>query len=243
MQGIFVTATDTGAGKTVITGFLAKFLRESGFKVVTQKWIQTGYINFGFSDIGLHCKIMGFDEKEIKTYLPYSLPYVFKTPSSPHLAARIEKRKINPAKIIKSFNFLKQEFDFVIVEGIGGALVPFDQENLVIDIAKKLDLAVLVVAQNKLGAINHTLLTLEALKYRGLKILGIIFNNTKNTPRLILKDNPAIVKTLSGDKVFGVLPWEPRLRKLYNDFIPIGKKVKKELSRNRSVNGGFVIPA
>jgi len=232
MQGIFVTATDTGAGKTVITGLLARFLREKGFSVITQKWIQTGYTGFLSSDIGLHCKIQDLKIKDVQVDLRYMSPYVFKkVPSSPHLASKIENKSISQAKIIKSFKILKNKFDFVIVEGIGGVLVPFSRKNLVIDIAKKLDLGVLIVAQNKLGAINHTLLTMEALKSRGLKVLGIVFNNARNVPSFILKDNPAIVKILTKDKIFGILPWRKNCKVLYDEFTPVGIKIEKELSR------------
>ena len=229
MKGIFITGTDTGVGKTVIAGLLAKYLRKAGYKIITQKWIQTGSPGFASSDVMTHLLIAGFDRKKTQKHLNRMLPYAFKTPCSPHLAARIKKRKIDPGKIIKSFRLLSREFDFVIVEGVGGALVPFDKKSLVIDIAKKLDLAVLIVAQNKLGAINHTLLTIEALRKRGLRILGLVFNNIKSEKRYILEDNPRIIKALTGEKILGILPREKSLVKLYAKFLPIGKRLKKEI--------------
>ena len=102
---------------------------------------------------------------------------------------------------------MEKKFDCVVVEGIGGALVPYNSKNLVIDIAKELNLPVLLVAGNKLGAINHILLTLEALESRKLEILGIIFNNLEEQDRTILRDNPRIVEKLSKVKVLGIFPW------------------------------------
>ncbi len=229
-KAIFVTGTDTGVGKTVVTGLLARFLKEKSYSIITQKWIQTGSVGFS-SDIDSHLKIMGCDGNDIRNYLPYVSPYIFKTSCSPHLASKIEGKRISAERIKRSFKILSREFDFVIIEGIGGALVPFNEKRLVIDIAKELDLPVLVVAQNKLGVINHVLLTIEALKNRGMKMLGIIFNNAKGENKKILADNPRIIKALSGEKILGVLPWMKNYDKLYKEFIPIGDRAFSLLIR------------
>lgn len=229
MKGIFVTGTDTGVGKTIITGLLGKYLLEKEYNVITQKWIQTGCRDSLASDIKLHLKIMHRDKNSLGGYSGLISPYVFKVPSSPHLASQIENKIINPDKIKKSFKLLSRQFDFIIAEGIGGALVPFNKKCLVIDIVKDLRLPVLVVAQNKLGAINHTLLTIEALQKRKIKILGIIFNNPKKEDKRIIKDNPLIIKALTNQTVFGILPWIERHEELYKRFIPIGEKIYKRL--------------
>lgn len=223
MRGIFVTGTGTGAGKSIVTGLLAKYLREKGYKAVTQKWVQTG--SRIPADINLHLRIMGAAKGKIKNYLSYICPYVFKLPASPHLAAKAEKKIIKIAKIKESFKLLSSKFDFVIVEGVGGALVPVNEKRLVIDIAKELGLPVLVVAQNKLGAINHTLMTIEVLKHRKMKILGILFNNSPGQNKLILEDNPGIVKKMTGEEILGVLPWNKRFDLLYKNFLPIAGKI------------------
>lgn len=224
---IFITGTDTGVGKTVVTGCLARYLFEKGYNVITQKWIQTGCDSFSNSDIAMHLKIMGSRATAIKEYLPYAAPYLFETAHSPHLASKIKGRGISADKISKSFNFLSRHFDFVIVEGVGGALVPFTDKRLVIDVVKELDLPVVIVASNKLGAINHTLLTIVALRARGIKILGIVFNNAKGEDRRILKDNPRVIKALTGENIFGIMPWEPARGKLYARFVPVAEKISK----------------
>ncbi len=223
MKGIFVTGSDTGVGKSVVTGLLAKYLRKKGHKVVTQKWVQTGS-RFS-ADINLHLRIMGVPKAKIKKYLNHICPYVFKLAASPHLAAKTENKKIKIAKIKKSFKLLSSNFDFVIVEGVGGALVPVDEKNLMIDIARELRLPVVVVAQNKLGAINHILMTIEVLKRRKMKISGILFNNCRGQNKLILKDNPDIIRKISGQNILGVLPWNKRLDLLYKKFLPIARKI------------------
>jgi len=229
MKAIFVTGTDTGVGKTVIAGLLARHLTRKGRNVVTQKWVQTGCPDFSSTDIAWHLKIMGRSRNDIQDYLEDILPYRFNTASSPHLASRIAGRRISPAKIIKSFRVLSAAFDLVIVEGAGGALVPFDKNNLLVDIAKQLGLDVLIVAENKLGAINHTLLTIEALRRRKMRILGVVFNNPQSANKLVVQDNPIIVEALSRERVFGVLAWKDGFGKLYQDFIPIGEKICKAL--------------
>jgi len=223
MKGIFVTGTDTGVGKSIITGFLAKYLQAKGCKVITQKWVQTGS-RFS-ADINLHLKIMGVSKGAIKEHLDCVCPYIFKLPASPHLAAKAENKKINIVRIKQSFKSLSSEFDTVIVEGIGGALVPVNEKRLVIDIVKELSLSVLVVAQNKIGAINHILMTIEVLKQRKMKILGIIFNNCPGQNKLVLQDNPEIIRKITKQKILGVLPWNKRPGLLYKKFLPIAAKI------------------
>jgi len=229
MKGIFITGTDTGVGKSVVTGALGRYLLETGVKVATQKWIQTGSAGDISSDLAMHLKIIGRPKSSISNYIKFSCPYSFKAAVSPHLASRREKREIKVDKIIEAFRQLSRKFDFVIVEGIGGALVPFNQKGLVIDIARRLNLPVLIVAQNKLGAINHTLLTIEALKRRKLKISGIIFNNCRKVDRLVAEDNPKIIEAISGERVLGILPWMKDRNRLYEKFVSIGDRICAEI--------------
>lgn len=222
MRAVFVAGTDTGVGKSIVCGLLAKYAKEKGLNVITQKWIQTGSKGFS-SDVKLHLKIMRRAQAEIEQYSHAVSPYNFSTPMSPHKASHLEHRSIRPDKIKKSFRLLAKAFDLVIVEGIGGLLVPYNEKNLIIDIARDLNMRVLLVSQNKLGAINHTLLTLEALAARKLKCLGIVFNNAKKEKKVILRDNPRIIRKLSQQKVLGVLPWERNFERLYHKFKPIAK--------------------
>jgi len=225
MKGIFIAGTDTGVGKTIVAGLLARFLKQQGVKVVTQKWIQTGSKKYS-QDLDLHLKLMKTNRNSLKFFLPWMCPYIFKLLASPHLAAACENKVIRGDKIKASYKGLAKNFDFVIVEGIGGATVPFSPKKLVIDLAKDLKLPVLIVVSNKLGAINHTLLTIEALRRRKIKILGLIFNNIDaKCKKQIIIDNPKIIKSLSGEKILGTLPWLENKEQLYKKFIPIGRKI------------------
>ena len=171
---IFVAGTDTSVGKTFITKLLERRLSGQGYKVATQKWVETGVK---------------------KSAAVYS----FKLAASPHLAARAEGKAVKIKKIRASLKRLSKKFDIVIVEGTGGLLVPLTEKKLFIDVVKELRLPVLLVAANRVGAINHTLLSLEALRARKMNVLGVVFNNIPGRGnRLVLKDNPEIVKKFIG---------------------------------------------
>jgi dethiobiotin synthetase len=236
-KGIFITGTDTGVGKTIVTGLLARYLLDQGYRVITQKWIQTGSEDGKLSsEIRQHLKLMGQPQSYIQDYLGQACPYRFRFPASAHLASRMEHQSIREDKIAASFRILSRKFDFVLVEGTGGALVPWNNKKLIIDIARKLRLGVVVVAQNKLGAINHSLLNIESLRKREMKLLGVVFNNTRNTDRVILKDNPRIVRELSGERILGVLPWVKNNDSLlYKAFFPIGRQILEKLTTDTHI--------
>ncbi|MGB2630961.1 MAG: dethiobiotin synthase, partial [Candidatus Omnitrophota bacterium] len=192
---------------------------------ITQKWVQTGCVGFS-EDIAVHMALMGKTEEDIKEYFIEVAPYVLGFPSSPHLAAKLEETVIDQRKIENSFQSLQKEFDVVLVEGAGGAMVPVDETKMMIDIVGDIGMPVLIVAENKLGAINQTLLTIEALRTREIDIIGVIFNQrSKDVDDIILKDNPEIVEKLTGIKILGELPFSDNVEELYSAFKPIGEKV------------------
>lgn len=228
MSALFIAGTDTGVGKSIVTGLLGRYFVEKGFSAVTQKWIQTGNFSRDFAcDINTHLAIMGKKKADFIKYKPYISPYVFKTSSSPHLAASLEGKTISSEKIISSYRLLSKEFDIVLAEGSGGVLVPINQRRTILDIVEELHLPVLVVAANRLGAINHTLLTIEALKARRIDIVGVILNNFKNIDKRITVDNMRIVRKLSHVNILGSLPWDKRYDVLYEKFRPIGDVILK----------------
>ena len=135
-------------------------------------------------------------------------------------------------KIVASFRRLEKEFDAVIVEGAGGILVPLSRRKLLIDVVESLGLPVVVVAANKLGAINHTLLTVEALRARDISVLGIVFNTLdRGEDEAVVRDNPEIVKVFARVPILGQLAWSKDAGRLYRCFKPIGEKVLAGLLR------------
>ncbi|MBN1871752.1 MAG: dethiobiotin synthase [Candidatus Omnitrophica bacterium] len=229
-RGIFITGTDTGVGKTVVSGLLAHYILARAGSVITQKWVETGAVGLS-RDVQTHLKFMGKGRGYLGPYLKHVSSYTFRYPSSPHLAASLEGRSISIEKIKEGHKILRDGFEYVLVEGVGGALVPLNGKTLVADVARELDLPAILVVGNRLGAINHTLLSIECLESRNIKILGVVFNNFKGTSRLILSDNSRITKRISGVDVLGTLTYAKESKALYKGFAPIGKKILMKLKR------------
>jgi dethiobiotin synthetase len=231
MKSVFVTGTDTGVGKTMFVGLLARYLREQGCRAITQKWVQTGTRDYP-RDIPVHLELMGVERGAVERHEGDVNPYAFELAGSPHLAAACEGARIDVRKIVASFRRLEEAFDMVIVEGAGGVLVPLSRRKLLVDVVERLGLPVVVVAANKLGAINHTLLTVEALRARGIEVLGIVFNTLdRREDEVVVRDNPEIVKAFARVPILGQLAWSKDFGRLYRRFKPIAKRVVGELSR------------
>ncbi|HCA5258598.1 dethiobiotin synthase [Acinetobacter baumannii] len=197
-QIYFVSGIDTEIGKTYATGFLAKLWTEQGKKVITQKLIQTGNADIS-EDIQKHREIMGqgwFQEDHDKL----TMPEIFSYPASPHLATRLDNREIDFQKIENATKTLAERFEIVLLEGAGGLMVPLTTSLLTIDYVAQHQFPVILVTSGRLGSINHTLLSLEALKSRGLKLKALVYNlKDESKDPLIsqdtsnyLKDNLAI---------------------------------------------------
>ncbi len=170
----FISGIDTDAGKSYCTAYLANQLKHEGQRVITQKFIQTG--NVGRSeDIELHRRIMGIpmtpeDQEKL------TMPEIFSYPCSPHLAARIDKRPVNLKKIEQATQELTRRYDIVLVEGAGGLMVPLTEDYLTIDYIQDKQYPLIFVTSGKLGSINHTLLSLEAIKHRNIRLDTVLYN-------------------------------------------------------------------
>lgn len=170
----FVSGIDTDAGKSYATGYLARELSRKGVRTITQKLIQTG--NVGYSeDINLHRKIMGipYTEEDRKGL---TMPEIFSYPASPLLASRIDGRPIDFEKIEAATNALAALYDTVLLEGAGGLMVPLTENLLTIDYLEEKKYPLIFVTSGKLGSINHTLLSLEAVKHRGIRLSQVLYN-------------------------------------------------------------------
>ena len=221
---LFITGTDTGVGKTIVTSLLARHMIENGLRVATQKWVQTG-CRQGDEDVLVHMKHMGWQEPS-QGLREDLVPYRFMHPSSPHLAAKLENSRVDTSNIVEAYNKLTNRYDHVIIEGSGGILVPLNEDRTTADLIEELSLPVLVVAGNRLGAINQTLLTLEALSKRVIDVLGVVFNRTsEGGDDIILGDNLRIVEKISGARVLGELPYSEDIDALYGAFRPIGRAI------------------
>ena len=235
MAGVFITGTDTEVGKTVVTGLLGHTWQAQGLRVITQKWVQSGCVDFS-EDIDIHLKLMGRSRDFVQDVREAVCPYLFELPASGHLAAEAQGNVIDPAVIKHHYHSLERSFDRVLVEGMGGLLVPYSRRALIVDLVQDLNLPVLIVTKNKLGAINHTLLTIEALQRRDIPILGIVFNGPKGTDNAVTQDNPRIVQEISGIPILGELPWTDDLNQLKAAFGPVSFALTQAFEKQGAMN-------
>jgi dethiobiotin synthetase len=205
-NGIFVTGTDTGVGKTVVSAALAWTLKRSGKRIAVIKPVQTGTDSGGLMDIEFTQRVIG------ASYLLDDVcPYRFPLPLAPSVASRLAGEKIDLRKINSDFYNLSSNHDVVIVEGAGGLLVPITDNYLMSDLARDLGLYLVIVTRPNLGTLNHTLLTTESAKHRGLKILGIVINKFPPNPGVAERTNPELILTMTGEPIIGVLPFDPEI--------------------------------
>jgi dethiobiotin synthetase len=200
-KGIFVTGTDTGVGKTVVTAAIVWNLIQAGKSIGLMKPVQTGTIVSGPTDIEFVQKVLGTDYS-----LDVSCPFMFPDPLAPLAASMLVGERINIDKIKDSYTRLSAENDTVIVEGAGGLLVPILEDYYMSDLASDLDLPVLIVTRPNLGTLNHTLLTLESAEKRGLDVAGIVINNYPWDPGLPEQTNPELILGMTGVNILGVFP-------------------------------------
>jgi len=190
-QSIFITGIDTDAGKSYVTGWLAKDIAQSGKSVATMKFIQTG--NVGRSeDIEVHRRIMGHrlpEDADLTT-----APVIFTYPASPHLSAMIDHTPIDFDAIEHSRRLLESRYDVVLIEGAGGLMVPLSDTMLTIDYPKEHNLPVILVTNGRLGSINHTILSLEAIASRGMKLDRVIYNTYFDNDKVIAPDTHRYIR-------------------------------------------------
>jgi dethiobiotin synthetase len=182
----FITGIDTDAGKTIVTGTMARYLKEKGVKVITQKLAQTGCAGLS-EDILSHRALMK-SELLAEDIDGLTCPYVFEFPSSPHLAARLEGKAIEASRLNAATAELQNHYECVLVEGAGGLMVPLNENLNLSDYLITCNYPIIMVTSGKLGSINHTLLTLEVCANKGLNLVGLVFNHFASTNRTITSD-------------------------------------------------------
>lgn len=174
MAVLFISGIDTDIGKTVATGQLAKALYQKGCKVITQKLVQTGCHDIA-EDLITHRNMMGMPVQVVDKDRT-TCPYVFSKPASPHLASALDHTVINPEIITASTHKLLTDYDVVLLEGAGGLMVPITDSLLSIDYIAEQGYPIVLVSSGRLGSINHTLLSIEAIESRSLNLHALIYN-------------------------------------------------------------------
>ncbi|MDY6834300.1 MAG: dethiobiotin synthase [Chloroflexota bacterium] len=222
MRTLFVTGTDTDVGKTMVCGCLVQYLYKAGVDVCVQKWASTGN-RYSSDDIEFCLKLLGTEGRSQESMSELA-PYTFGLAASPHLAAEVEGRQIEASVIRENYHRMTHKHELLVVEGVGGVMVPLTRELILIDLLQELSLPTLIVARTKLGTINHTLLTIEALRRRNIDILGIVFNSLGGEDDVIARDNVHTIAHTGKVEVLGVLP-EASLDQCVQAFEPIGERI------------------
>ena len=199
LKAIFVAGTDTGVGKTIVAGALVAAMRLKGHRVGVMKPVSCG----GREDAHFLMRCA-----EATDPINIVNPIYLKYPLSPNVASRLEEKKIDLKKIKTSYKKLFKKYDVLIIEGCGGLLVPITDKFFVIDLIPIFKAQTVLVSRSGLGAINHSLLSLEALKARKIKPLGLIFNRLSSGELTIAeKTNPQVIERLSGIAALGMFPF------------------------------------
>lgn len=170
----FVSGIGTDIGKTYATGYLAAKWRAEGINAITQKFIQTGCTAMS-EDILTHRRLMGMQPNEDDTN-QMTCGQMFSFPSSIHFAARLDGKEVDLDSVNVKTQYLANKYDRVLVEGAGGLMVPIREDFLTIDYIAQMDYKLVFVTNPFLGAINHSLLSFEAVKSRGIRLDTVIFN-------------------------------------------------------------------
>ena len=203
-RGVFVTGTDTGVGKTVVAATLARLLRMNGVSVGVMKPVTSGCrLENGklvSDDARLLCQAAGIELCDDVA------PFCLREAIAPADAARIDGVRIDFSLIKEAFTRLAAAYQYVIVEGAGGLMVPLAGGLLIADLARELELPLLVVARPGLGTINHTVLTCFAARQLGLQVAGVIVNGMPESPGLAEQGAPHQIGSLCGAAVLGVWP-------------------------------------
>jgi len=223
-MNLFVTGTDTGVGKTFITAGIAAALIAEGARVGVYKPAQSG------ASKDANKKLVADDLEFVKKIAPKAqtkVSYLMEIPAAPLVAGDIEDITIEKDVIKKDYEELNRTCDITIVEGAGGLMVPFGKDFLAADIPKMLNIPILIVARPDLGTINHTLLTIEYAKKKGLKIAGVVINNyPEGTTDISIKTAPMIIQKFSDINFISIVP---------KNMNPFGSGVAELVAKNLSV--------
>ena len=192
MAVYFISGIDTDAGKSIVTGVIARTLLQKGVHVITQKFIQTGCVGIS-EDILKHRDIMGIPPQEVDRD-GTTCPYVMTYPASPHLAAEIDRVEIDVERIHRSTEKLDAAYDVVLLEGAGGLYVPVSRQYLTIDYIQEYKHPLILVSSSKLGSINNTLMSLELCRLRGIEVAYVVYNDFPKDSEWIKNETINIIR-------------------------------------------------
>jgi dethiobiotin synthetase len=193
VRGVFVTGTGTEVGKTVVAAVIARTLAAEGARVAVFKPAMSGLDEGGESDASLLRRAAGSSQSDDEI-----APYRYGPPVSPHLGAELAGERIEPVRLQAAAQRAAGGADFLVVEGVGGLLVPLTLGYLMRDFARELGLPLAIAAGPGLGTINHTLLTIEAARAVGLEPVLVVLTPWPRDPTAVARSNREAIERLGG---------------------------------------------
>ena len=205
-KGLFIMGTDTGVGKTLVTGGIAHVLTEKGLNVGVIKPLVTGCRKEGDELIAGDAEFLAACA-QADYPLSTITPVRFEIPAAPTACLMHEDRVVDYDAIVTAYKFLCETCDIVLVEGIGGVMVPIDNEHTILDLAVQFDLPAVIVARPNLGTINHSLLTIEAVRNAGLPVAGVVISGyDEQTADIPEQTAPGIIEQFGQTQILTIIP-------------------------------------
>ncbi|OYD06909.1 dethiobiotin synthase [Paludifilum halophilum] len=223
-RGLFVTATDTEVGKTVVTAGLAALFQSCGQRVQVVKPVQSGH----------SAEDPEGDAMRLKQWARLAEPVnrivfrAFQQPVSPWMAARMEGETFDAKKLAEEIGEIPED-RIVLVEGAGGLMTPLGEGFTIADFARLIGFPLLIVARPNLGTVNHTVLTAMAARRYGLELAGVVLNGYRpDEEDPSLQHNPELIRSFGGVDILGRLPW---IREISADTLQ--KTMEEHIDRRR----------
>ncbi|MCZ7381377.1 MAG: dethiobiotin synthase [Candidatus Methanoperedens sp.] len=237
MKGIFITGTDTGIGKTAVASGLAGAFKNRGYSVGVMKPVQSGAL---VRNGKLYSQDAEFLMKAVdKNDEPELIcPVLLREALAPGVAAEIEGKTVDLELIKNAYSKLEKRHNIVIVEGAGGIAVPLGKRFLISDLITCLGTPAIVVARSRLGTINHTFLTIEHARRRGIRVMGIVINNYRGG--IAEETNPEVIAELTGLPILGIIPHDPAINVESGSLGNIVSLVEKNVDINNIISSASI---
>ena len=238
MSGLFITATDTDVGKTVITGAIGAALRIRGINIGVMKPLASGGVidtlgRLIAEDATFIMQAAGIGEDERHLVNPLCLGPAL----TPATAALVSGIQVDIPAILQAYQVLIERYDSLLVEGVGGVIAPLWQDYLLADLMAELSLPIIIVTRPNLGTINHTVLTVEYIRQRGLEVAGIIINGWNESEVGILeKSNEEYITRLTKAPILGKFPYSPQIAAGDVQAIELARLAEKYLQMDEIIS-------
>ena len=221
IPSLLVTGTDTGIGKTIIAASIAQILHEQGHRVAVFKPVGSGCVHRREGLVSEDAELLAHCANS-RHPLDLICPQRYAEPLAPAIAAERAKQPLDWEAINRSIALMSRDSDVMIIEGIGGLLVPMDERHTFLDTVADMKSPALIVARPALGTINHTLLTLQALRAKNIPIAGVVINRyPTDTPGLAEETNPRAIEKYGRVPILAIVPDTPISKAVSPHPIPV----------------------